>query len=130
MEFLTSKFFTYIEVIICIYLAQTLFKIASCRKDGSFSFKELLDGTINYVFYFIGIIVFFFGGMLVPNEHIIMLNGKNYSITDLLTLFAYTLMSLQAYKCFKNIKETFNVTDEDLKDINDKNANLRIENNG
>ena len=80
-----NKFFTYVLVIIGIYVAQTLFKISKCRKDGTFDWKLLINGLIDYAIYFCGVIV------------------------------------VQAIKCFKNIKETFDVKDTDVV-VNDKNA--------
>ena len=37
-----------------------------------------------------------------------------YNITDALTLLAYILMARQAYKCFQNIQEKFEVSDDDI----------------
>ncbi len=112
--FTESTFFRYVLVIIGIYLAQTFFKVSKSRADGSFSFKELVAGLLDYVLYFCGIIVFFLAGCLIPDVQIISINGKEYTITDALTAIAYALIVLQSVKCFKNIKDTFNVSDDDL----------------
>ena len=117
-----NDFFTYVIVIICIYVAQTCFKISKCRKDKTFSWQELIDGTINYAIYFIGLLILFFGGTLAPDKEIINFDGKSYTITSLLTLFAYLLMVAQAYKCFRNIKETFQIEPDKPLEVNDKDA--------
>ena len=119
-----NQFFDYILVLIAIYIAQTLFKISSTRQKGEFDWKKLINGTIDYAIYFAGIIVFFFGGTIIPNVKILEVNGQSYSIPDALTLFALALIVIQSTKAFKNIKETFEVKDEDL-NVNDKEASFR-----
>ena len=119
-----NEFFTYVLVIIGIYIAQTFFKISAVRKEGTFSFKELFDGMIDYAIYFLGIMVFFFSGMLIPKAQIIPLSDKYLTIDDALTAMAYALIIIQSVKCFKNIKETFNVSDEQIV-VNDKEASFR-----
>lgn len=109
-----DKFFTYVLVLIGIYIAQTLFKIASTRKDGTFDFRTLINGIIDYAIYFCGIIVLFYAGNLISDTQIIPIGDKTYTITDALTMLAYALIVLQAKKCFDNIKETFQVSDEDV----------------
>ena len=116
-----NQFFKYILVIVAIYVAQTLFKISATRQKGEFDWKKLINGTIDYVIYFAGIIVFFFGGSIIPDVKILEVNGQSYSIPDALNLFALALIIIQATKCFKNIKETFEIKDEDLT-VNDKEA--------
>lgn len=125
MAFLTveNQFFTYVLVIIGIYIAQTLFKISATRKDGTFDWNKLLNGLIDYAIYFLGIIVVFFSGQLVPDAEIIPIGEKTLTINDALIAIAYTLMVAQSIKCFKNIRDTFNVKDNDLP-INDKEAKL------
>lgn len=125
-EFFTIKnnFFTYVLVIIAVYIAQTLFKVSATRQKGEFDLKKLINGTIDYAIYFAGIIVFFFGGTLIPNIKILEVNGQSYSIPDALTLFALALIIIQSTKAFKNIKETFDVKDQDLV-VNDKEAAFR-----
>ena len=117
-----NEFFIYVLVIIGIYLAQTAFKVAKCRRDGTFDWKELLNGMIDYAIYFIGILIFFFAGTLIPDKQIINFDGKSYTITSLLTIFAYILMVAQAMKMFKNIQETFNIANDKPLEINDKEA--------
>ena len=117
-----NEFFIYVLVIIGIYLAQTAFKVAKCRKDGTFDWKELLNGMIDYAIYFIGILIFFFAGTLIPDKQIINFDGKSYTITSLLTIFAYILMVAQAMKMFKNIQETFNIATDKPLEVNDKEA--------
>lgn len=120
-----NDFFRYVLVIIGIYFAQTFFKVSAARKKKTFSWSELINGMIDYLIYFVGIIIFFFAGTLVPDKALINFADKTYTITDALTILAYGLMGTQAYKCFKNIQETFNIADDDipkkvdLKDIND-----------
>ena len=125
-EFFTIKndFFTYVLVIIAVYIAQTLFKVSATRQKGEFDWKKLINGTIDYAIYFAGIIVFFFGGTLIPNVKILEVNGQSYSIPDALTLFALALIVIQSTKAFKNIKETFDVKEQDLV-VNDKEASFR-----
>lgn len=125
VAFLTveNQFFTYVLVIIGIYIAQTLFKISATRKDGTFDWNKLLNGLIDYAIYFLGIIVVFFSGQLVPDAEIIPIGEKALTINDALIAIAYTLMVAQSIKCFKNIRDTFNVKDDDLP-INDKEAKL------
>lgn len=125
MAFLTveNQFFTYVLVIIGIYIAQTLFKISATRKDGTFDWNKLLNGLIDYAIYFLGIIVVFFSGQLVPDAEIIPIGEKTLTINDALIAIAYTLMVAQSIKCFKNIRDTFNVKDDDLP-VNDKEAKL------
>ena len=114
----------YVLVIIAVYIAQTLFKVSATRQKGEFDWKKLINGTIDYAIYFAGIIVFFFGGTLIPNVKILEVNGQSYSIPDALTLFALALIIIQSTKAFKNIKETFDVKDQDLV-VNDKEATFR-----
>ena len=118
-----NEFFIYVLVIIGIYMAQTAFKVAKCRKDGTFDWKELLNGIIDYAIYFLGLIIFFFSGTLIPDKQIINFDGKSYTINALLTIFAYILMVAQATKMFRNIQETFNIEPEkQIEEVNDKNA--------
>ena len=109
-----DKFFIYVMVLIGIYVAQTLFKIASTRKDGTFDFRTLINGIIDYAIYFCGILVLFYAGSLISDTQIIPIGDKTYTITDALTALAYALIVMQSKKCFDNIKETFQVTDENV----------------
>ena len=119
-----NEFFTYVLVIIGIYIAQTFFKISATRKEGTFDWKKLIDGLIDYAIYFVGILVFFFSGMLIPKAQINPLSDKYLTIDDALTAMAYALIIIQSVKCFKNIKETFQVSDEQIV-VNDKEASFR-----
>ena len=93
------------------------------KKDGTFDWKELLNGIIDYAIYFLGLIIFFFSGTLIPDKQIINFDGKSYTITALLTIFAYVLMVAQASKMFRNIQETFNIQPEKkIEEVNDQNA--------
>lgn len=109
-----NQFFTYVLVLVGIYIAQTLFKIATTRKDGTFDFHKLISGIIDYAIYFCGIMVLFYAGSLISDTQIIPIGDKTYTITDALTALAYALIVMQAKKCFDNIKETFQVTDDDV----------------
>ena len=109
-----TSIFRYVLVIIGIYFAQTFFKVSACRRQGNFSFNELVNGMVDHFIYFVGIVIFFFAGTLIPNENIITFADKSYNITDALTLLAYVLMARQAYKCFQNIQEKFEVSDDDI----------------
>ena len=109
-----EQFFKYVLVLIGIYIAQTLFKVASTRKDGSFDFGILIRGVIDYAIYFCGILVLFYAGSLISDTQIIPIGHKTYTITDALTMLAYALIVMQSKKCFDNIKETFQVTDENV----------------
>lgn len=112
-----NDFFTYVLVIIGIYIAQTFFKVSKVRKTGEFDWQELINGIIDYGLYFIGLIIFFFAGTLIPDKQIINFDGKSYTITSLLTILAYLLMVAQAKKCFDNIIATFDIKKEDIKDL-------------
>ena len=118
-----NEFFTYVLVIIGIYIAQTFFKVSATRKDGTFDWKKLVNGLIDYAIYFVGIMVFFFSGMLIPKAQIIPLADKYLTIDDALTAMAYALIIIQSAKCFKNIKETFDIKDEDI-EVNDRSASF------
>ena len=109
-----NEFLTYVVVLVCIYVAQTGFKIASTRRQGTFDWKELVNGIIDYAIYFASVMAFFFGGTLIPDKQIIMVNDKYLTIVDALTLVAYTLIVVQSAKMFKNILETFKLKDEDI----------------
>ena len=114
MNEIFEEFLTYVVVLVCIYVAQTGFKIASTRRQGTFDWKELLNGIIDYAIYFLGVMAFFFGGTLIPDKQIIIVNDKNLTIVDALTMVAYTLIVAQSAKMFKNILETFKVKEEDI----------------
>lgn len=109
-----EQFFKYVLVLIGIYIAQTLFKVASTRKDGTFDFRILIRGVIDYAIYFCGILVLFYAGSLISDTQIIPISDKNYTITDALTMLAYALIVMQSKKCFDNIRETFQVSDDDV----------------
>ena len=117
-----NKFFMYVLAIIGVYIAQLLYKMATIYNTPEFSWKKFVDGNIKYIFYFAGTIVFFFAGCLVPNENMIKFDGKEYSITSLLALFALLLLTAQSAKMFKNIKDTFAITPEKQIEVNDKDA--------
>jgi len=116
-----EQFLKYVLVLVGIYIAQTLFKVATTRKDGSFDFKKLINGVIDYAIYFCGILVLFYAGSLISDIQIIPIGDKTYTITDALTALAYALIVMQSKKCFDNIKETFKVSDDDIdiKQFND-----------
>lgn len=114
MSEILKEFLTYVIVLICIYTAQTGFKIASTWKDGTFDWRKLIEGILQYAIYFVSVLVFFMGGTLIPNKEIIPINDKYLTITDALTLVAYTLIVAQAGKMFRNILETFKVKEEDI----------------
>lgn len=124
MSFFTveNEFFKYVLVIVGTYVAQTFFKVSATRKDGTFDWKKLINGIIDYVIYFAGILIFFFAGLLIQDVKIIPLGDKTLTIDDALTAIAYTLMVAQALKCFKNIRETFGIKEEEIDlQINKKN---------
>ena len=121
-----NDFFRYVLVIIGVYVAQTLFKISKVRKDGTFDWRELINGILDYAIYFVGVLIFFFAGMLIKDVKIIPLQDKYLTVDDALTLLAYVLMTAQCLKCFRNIKETFDIHDEQLKEINDKLATIPV----
>lgn len=114
MNEVMKEFLTYVLVLVCIYTAQTGFKIASTWKDGTFDWKKLIEGILQYSIYFLSVFVFFLGGTLIPDKQIIPLNDKTLTITDALTLTAYALLVAQAGKMFKNILETFKVKEEEV----------------
>jgi hypothetical protein len=116
-----EQFIKYVLVLVGIYVAQTLFKVATTRKDGTFDLRKLINGTIDYAIYFCGIMVMFYAGSLISDIQIIPIGDKTYTITDALTALAYALIVMQSKKCFDNIKETFKVSDDDIdiKQFND-----------
>lgn len=114
MNEIFKEFLTYVAVLVCIYTAQTGFKIASTWKQGTFDWRELVEGILQYAVYFASVLVFFFGGTMIPDKQIIPINDKYLTITDALTLVAYTLIVAQAGKMFRNILETFKVKEEEL----------------
>ena len=118
-----NEFFIYVLVIIGIYLAQTCFKISKVYKTKEFDWNELIDGTVRYAIYFLGLLIGFFSGTLVPDKSIFNFDGKSYTITAGLRLFAYILMVAQAAKMFRNIQETFNIKPKKkVEEVNDKDA--------
>ena len=128
MSEIFEQFMIYVLVLVCIYMAQTLFKIASTRKQGTFDWKKLLSGIFDYSIYFLGILLFFFAGTLIPEMQLIKIDDKSYNITDALTLIAVALIGIQSAKAFKNIKETFDVKEVQKETIN--NINSEITENG
>jgi hypothetical protein len=114
MNEIFKEFLTYVAVIVCIYTAQTGFKIASTWKDGTFDWRKLIEGILQYSIYFVSVLVFFFGGSLIPDKQIIPIKDKYLTIVDALTLSAYALIVAQASKMFRNILETFKVKEEDI----------------
>ena len=115
MSELFKEFITYVIVLVCIYTAQTGFKIASTWKQGTFDWRELIEGVLQYAIYFLSVLVFFYAGTLIPDKQIIIVNDKYLTITDALTMVAYTLIVVQSAKMFRNILETFKVKEEELK---------------
>ena len=128
MNEIFEQFMIYVLVLVCIYMAQTLFKIASTRKQGTFDWKTLLSGIFDYSIYFLGILLFFFAGTLIPEMQLIKIDDKPYNITDALTLIAVALIGIQSAKAFKNIKETFDVKEVQKETVN--NINSEITENG
>jgi len=113
-----QQFLIYVLVIVLIYLAQTFFKISATRRQGTFDWKELIFGIFDYAIYFVGVLMFFYAGTLIPDMQLIAVGDKSYNITDALTLIAVALIGIQSAKAFKNIRETFAVKDEDIKTNN------------
>lgn len=105
-----KTFFIYVLVIAATYVAQTLFKISNTRKDGTFNYRILINGIIDHLIYFAGILVLFFAGLLIPDITIAVINNQTYTIVSALTLLAYYLMIKQAVKCLNNIKEKYEIT--------------------
>lgn len=112
-----DQFIKYVLVLIGIYIAQTTFKISATRQAGTFDFKKLVNGMIDYAIYFTGIMILFYAGSLISDVQIIPIGDKTYTITDALTALAYALIVMQAKKCFDNIRETFQVDDEVIKTV-------------
>lgn len=107
-----ETFLKYVGVLAGIYLAQTGFKIASARKDGSFDWKKLIDGIIDHVIRFVSIIIFFYVGTFISDVQIIPLGDKTLTIDDALTALAYGMIAIQAVKLFNNIREVYQVDDD------------------
>ena len=125
MLFTDNIFFKYVQVLIAIYVAQTFFKISTVRKTGEFDWKELLFGILDYALYFIGVLILFYGGSLIPEVAIIPMGDKTLTITDALTLLAYVLIVMQAKKCIDNIRETFGIDDDVIKEIQSQVVNKK-----
>lgn len=119
-----EQFLIYVLVLVCIYASQTLFKISATRKKGTFDWRELLSGIFDYTIYFLGVLLFFYAGTLIPDMQLIGIGDKKYNITDALSLIAVILIGIQSAKAFKNIKETFDIKDEQLK-VNNINSEIR-----
>ncbi len=112
-----KQFLMYVGVLAGIYIAQTCFKIATTRKDGTFDIKKLLDGIVDHIIRFVGIIIFFYAGSFISDKQIIPLGEKVFTIDDALTAFAYSLIVIQSIKLFGNIRETYEVDDDTLRKI-------------
>lgn len=125
MLFTDNIFFKYVQVLIAIYVAQTFFKISTVRKTGEFDWKELVFGILDYALYFIGVLILFYGGSLIPEVAIIPMGDKTLTITDALTLLAYVLIVMQAKKCIDNIRETFGIDDDVIKEIQSQVVNKK-----
>lgn len=109
-----EQFLKYVGVLAGIYVAQTGFKIASTRKSGSFDFKKLIDGIIDHIIRFASILVFFYVGSFISDKQIIPLGDKTLTIDDALTAFAYGLIVIQSISLFGNIREAYQIEDEDI----------------
>ena len=107
-----EQFLLSVGVLAGIYVAQTCFKIASSRKDGTFDIKKLLDGIVDHVIRFAGIIIFFYAGSFISDKQIIPLGDKTLTIDDALTAFAYGLIVVQAISLFGNIREVYKIDDD------------------
>ena len=125
MLFTDNIFLKYVQVLIAIYIAQTFFKLSAVRKTGEFDWKELLYGMLDYALYFCGILILFYGGSLIPDVAIIPMGDKSLTITDALTLLAYALIVLQSKKCIDNIRDTFGITDDVLKEAQSQIVNRK-----
>ena len=109
-----KQFMIYVLVLVCIYGAQTLFKISATWEQGTFDWKKLLKGIFGYAIYFSGVMLFFYAGTLIPDMQLIAIGEVKYTITDALSLIAVVLIGIQSAKAFKNIRETFDVKEEDI----------------
>lgn len=120
-----EQFLKYVGVLAGIYVAQTVFKISSTRKNGTFDYKELLDGILDHALKFIGITIFFYVGTFVSDMQIIPLGDKTLTIDDALITFAYGLIVYQSIQFFGNIREAYSMADEEIaKYINETSKEL------
>ena len=113
---ITNPFFQYSFGIVIVYLAQVFFKLSKAWSDKSFDWRKLLDGTVSYALYFIGVILLFFAGEFVPDMKFTFL-GNTLTLQAGLTLLALCLFAAQVKKAIQNIIETFKITDNNVKEL-------------
>ena len=119
-----NPFYKCALAIIIVYLAQLLFKVSKTWHDKTFDWQKLVDGMASYAIYFVGVILLFFSGELMPDMKFSIF-GNEMTLKDGMTLLAFILFAMQVKKALNNIIETFKIKEEDakeVKDINDKDA--------
>lgn len=118
------KFLTYVGAIALVYLAQTLFKIKQTRKDGSFSWKILLDGLIDHLIFFAGVMCLFASGIVLPEVKIATINGIEVNMVDALCMVAIALYIKQGFSALNNVKDNYGVDNIEVKKIETIDFNL------
>lgn len=118
------KFLTYVGAIALVYLAQTLFKIKQTRKDGSFSWKVLLDGLIDHLIFFAGVMCLFASGIVLPEVKIATINGIEVNMVDALCMVAIALYIKQGFSALNNVKDNYGVDNIEVKKIETIDFNL------
>lgn len=118
-----NPFYKCAIAIIIVYAAQLLFKISKTWHDGTFDWRKLVDGMVSYAIYFVGVILLFFSGELMPDMKFSIF-GNEMTLKDGMTLLAFILFAMQVKKALNNIIETFKIKEEDVKqlDVNDAKA--------
>ena len=78
---------------------------------------------VSYAIYFVGVILLFFSGELMPDMKFSIF-GNEMTLKDGMTLLAFILFAMQVKKALNNIIETFKIKEEDAKqlDVNDAKA--------
>lgn len=123
-----ERFMIYILAIVLVYLAQTCFKLKKVRKEKTFTWKCLLDGLIDNSFYFLGAILLFLSGMLLPDIKVSIITiPESNQILDLCTIdimfiLATSLYISQATKAFNNIKDNYDI--KNISEIKEEPINL------
>lgn len=118
------KFLTYVGAIALVYLAQTLFKIKQTRKNGSFSWKVLLDGLIDHLIFFAGVMCLFASGIVLPEVKIATINNIEVNMVDALCMVAIALYVKQGFSALNNVKDNYGVDNIEVKKIETIDFNL------
>lgn len=103
------KFLTYVAAIALVYVGQTFFKVKQTRRAGTFDKKILLDGIVDHLLYFAGVMAIFASGLVLPEVKIATINGIDVNMVDALCVLAIALYAKQGYAALNNIKDEYEV---------------------